>query len=114
MEGLRSVSGAVVYISDRFCSFYSTIWWHCRNCDSIATMILPVIFTGFAIHRSCAIFICQLYIAGHVQILSINGKRKECRPDYREKKYTSAHNNSLKEKDKKNGIVTKLLFDDRQ
>jgi hypothetical protein len=52
----------------------------------------------------------MLYIAGHVQILGIYGKRKERRPDYREKKYTSAHNNSLKEKDKKNGVVTNFYL----
>jgi len=52
----------------------------------------------------------MLYIAGHVQGLGICGKRKEGHPDHREKKYTSIHNCSLREKDKKKGFATNFYL----
>jgi hypothetical protein len=73
-------------------------------------MILPVIPTGLPIHRSRTIFICLLNIAGHVQVLGLYGKRKECRPDYRKKKYASAHKNPLEEEDIKKGFVTNFYL----
>ena len=70
-DGVSDGVGAAVEVGDGFFSFDGFIGWSEREGDVVATEVLPVVRTGFAVHATGSFFVGLLDVAGYKEGLGL-------------------------------------------